>query len=135
MSDKDEVSGQVGIVGYDLQPPAPLYPTLSVLAGVGGRVQSRPHWTAPPVPDGHARVELDDDYYAGAIWNHWKGTSAEYPARVFDLPAEQVARWEKALEDYAAMQEEIEVLRRDRLAKPGWAPEGWKRGEGYQVQP
>jgi hypothetical protein len=126
-----------GINLFDLTPPAdgPLYPATDQLRHPE-RIPPQPRYVPPPLPDGYARVELDDDYDVGPVWNDWAGQDAGYPARVFDIPAEQRDRWDAARAAYAAMQEEISALREDRLAVPGFAPPGWERkGSSYQVQP
>jgi hypothetical protein len=124
-----------GFIAYDLAPPTEL-PPMPVWTPFRPPL---PRYTPPPVPEGCARVELDDDYYLGPGWNDWYGGdskgSTAYPARVFDIPAEQRERWAKAQADYAAMQEEISALRDARLAKPGWAPDGWVRTAPHQAQP
>jgi hypothetical protein len=125
-----------GLEIYDLEPPGDL-PPIPVCTPLRDfpRIPRRARWVPPPLPEGHARVELDEDYYAGPGWSDWDGQDAGYPARVFDIPAAQRERWRKAMEDYAAMQEEIAALRSARLSAPGFAPEGWTRKAGYQAQP
>lgn len=127
-----------GFIAYDLQPPDPARmprtPAYSPLQDFRNRSpQSR--YVPPPLPEGYARVALDDDYYAGPVWADWAGSDEAYPARVFDIPAEQRARWAAATAAYASMQEEIGELRSARLATPGWVPDGWVRKPPYQVQP
>lgn len=137
MSEDKPTQPETGIIAYDLEPPERLrgLGVWAPLRNIGERQPPRPRYVPPPLPDGCARVELDDDYYTGPFWSDWAGEDADYPARVFDIPAEQRDRWQKAMEDYAAMQEEIEALRSARLATPGFAPEGWTQKPSYQVQP
>jgi hypothetical protein len=130
---------ELGIIAYDLQPPDPAdLPRTPAYSPFRRHMERQPQsrYTPPPLPEGYARVALDDDYYAGPQWADWAGEDEAYPARVFDIPAGQRERWAKAQADYAAMQEEIGALRDARLAKPGWVPEGWvRKGDPYQVQP
>ena len=144
MSD-DEQAAQAGIELYDLAPPTALMPHFTELRLPPER-QPRPRYLVPPVPDGHVRVELGDDYYAGAVWARWHcitGDTADSPMAIFDVPAEQVARWEEAQAAYQAMQDEIEALQETRrqMQREAWQagapalPPGWVRKEPYQVQP
>lgn len=137
MSD-DEQAAQTGIELYDLAPPTargPMLPTYTELRHPP-EPRPQPRWTAPPLAEGFARVELDDDYYTGAQFSDWTGADGRYPARVFDIPREQYERWVSARDAYAAMQAEVEAMREERLRTPGWAPPGWVRTDKpYQVQP
>jgi hypothetical protein len=127
-----------GFIAYDLEPPGEPWPRPRIIWTPMGDFRKRPpqpRYVPPPLPEGHARVALDDDYYAGPQWADWAGEDEAYPARVFDIPAEQRARWAAAIAAYAAMQDEISELRTTRLATPAWAPDGWVRKPPYQVQP
>jgi hypothetical protein len=129
---------ETGIFAYDLEPPTPPPPSAeySPLRDFIRKPQPRPRWAPPPLPDGFARVELEDDYYTGPDFTDWSGEEHAYPARVFEIPAEQYARWKAARDAYDAMQEEISGLREERLRTPGWAPSGWvRKDKPYQVQP
>jgi len=136
MSSDDEHQPDVGIRLYDLEPPSdpPPVPSWSPLRHPG-QAAPAPRYLPPPVPEGFARVELDDDYYAGPVWSDWAGGDHQYPARVFDVPVQQHERWQRARDAYAAMQEEISTLRDARLRTPGWVPGGWVRKPPYQAQP
>jgi hypothetical protein len=139
MSNEGETSGDpaeaAGIELYDLKPCRDdrLIPVVSPLRHPG-RPAPRPRYAAPPVPDGHVRVKLGDDYYAGAVWRDWAAETAERPADIFDIPAGQRDRWAKALADYAAMQEEIGALRETRWRPGDQVPPGWVAKQPYQVQ-
>ena len=133
-------TGEYGIVAYDLEPPAAGSPHPAPMRDQIRNPQARPRWEPPPLPGGHVRVELEDDYYAGAYFSDWTGPEAEYPTRVFDVPREQYDRWTAARDAYCAMQEEIEAVREERnrsLGMPGWPQRaGWvRKDKPYQVQP
>ena len=121
-----------GIFAYDLERPAVLLPPSEPLRNPGTR-RPRSRWAPPPLPEGFARVELDDDYYAGPGFSEWTGAEAEYPARIFDVPREQYERWVSARDAYAAMQEEVGALYDGRLnaTQAGWV----RKDKPYQVQP
>ncbi len=130
MSESSE--GETGIFACDLTPPVPLLPHLEPLRHPG-QPSPRPRWAPPPLPDGFARVELDDDYYAGPGFSEWTGSETGYPTRIFDVPREQYERWMSARDAYAAMQEEVSALYDSRLNAP---PPGWvRKDKPYQVQP
>ena len=111
---------EYGIIAYDLEPPSPLppLPAYSPLRHPG-QPSPRPRYAPPPLPDGFARVELDEDYYAGPGWSDWTADTAERPSDIFDIPAEQRDRWAKAMADYQAMQDEISALRDERHQPAG----------------
>ena len=127
---------EYGIFAYDLEPPAAPVPPLEPLRHPG-QPRPRPRWAPPPLSDGFVRVELDDDYYAGAGFRAWTGSEAEYPTRIFDVPREQYERWVSVRDDYAAMQGEIDAMREDRARwHNGVAPPYWvRKDKPYQVQP
>lgn len=130
-----------GILAYDLEPPSRPPPAAEfspLRDALRNPRPPRPVYLPPPLPDGLARVKLDDDYDYGASWSDWKDGDTDHPADVWDIPAEQRDRWVKAEADYHAMQSEIEALREVRMREPGYpnVPPGWKRkGAPYQVQP
>ena len=96
---------------YGLQAsPRKLVPGAILL---GARNEPR-RYTPQPLPEGMARVILDDDYYLGPGWSDYTDRSVAWPEGVFDIPAEQRERWQKAQEAYAAMQEEIGALAEER---------------------
>ena len=124
-----------GIFAYDLEPPAARLPHVEPMRHPG-QPSTRPRWVPPPLPDGFARVEVEDDYYTGPEFSDWTGEETEHPGRVFDIPREQYERWKAAREQYAAMQEEITALREKWLHGPGCALAGWvRKDKPYQVQP
>lgn len=133
MSEDSLPVAATGIVAYDLVPPSslPPVPVFSPFRHPAER-QRRPRWTPPPLTDGHVRVELDEDYYAGPGWTDWNGSDADYPSRIFDIPAEIRERWLKAMDAYAAMQDEIEALLSARRAQ---VPPGWTQKPPYQARP
>lgn len=60
------------------------------------------------------RVYLSDDYYRGALFDTVE--QSWWPAEdVFDVPAEQVARWEEAEQAWADAQSEISGLVKARV--------------------
>ena len=132
-----------GIFAYDLEPPTPLLSTpLPPLPEYSplrhpGTPSPRPRYAPPPLPEGFARVELDDDYYTGPEFSDWVGDEAGNPVRVFDIPREQRERWVAARDAYCAMQEEIDALRHERSQTFGWVrASGWvRKDKPYQAQP
>jgi hypothetical protein len=130
------VQDAAGVMLYDLAPAySPMWhrnaPT--PLRNPPPRRPPQPRYIPPPLPEGHVRVALDDDDYAGPQWADWAGEDDAYPARVFDVPAEQRERWAAANAAYFAMQEEISEMRSARM---GRVPPGWvRKGKPYQVQP
>lgn len=142
MSDENGIKlPQTGIIGYDLGPPSPSPPSFaySSFRDRIGNPQPRPRWGPPQLPEGHVRVELDDDYYAGAYFRDWNRSETGSPGHVFDLPQEQYDRWVAARDAYYAMQEEIEAVQEEHRVRrdSGWPErEGWVRKDRpYQVQP
>lgn len=120
------------VIPYDLEPPTErigeevrFTPLRNLADG------PRPRYVPPPLPDGHVRVQLGDDYERGPEWEYWKGADTADPAEIFDVPVEQCKRWAAAEAAYEAMQEEIAALRRTRTE----TPPGWQPKAPYQVQP
>ena len=65
-----------------------------------------------PLAEGMARVILEGESYGEPATFQAYDTFPVIPQAhtVFDVPAEQVARWEAARTAFSAMQEEIEAL-------------------------
>jgi hypothetical protein len=85
----------------------------------------RPAFTAPPVPDGHVRLHLQrSDYDTEAQWSEWKPAQTErVPEYLFDVPAEQAERWERAYAAFYEARDEIDAL----IEQRGWnVPPGWE---------
>jgi hypothetical protein len=120
---------ETGVTAYDLEPARNLMPHVEPLRHPG-QPSPRPRWAPPSLPDGHVRVELEDDYYAGAYFSDWAATETDRPGEVFDIPREQYDRWVAARDAYTAMQDEIEAVREEHRTRrsPGWPQrEGWVR--------
>ena len=78
------------------------------------RPAARPRYVPGPLAEGAARVVLSDDYYLGPQFSTYDDRSPREPYEVFDIPAEQLARWEAAEAAYSLMQQEIGTLRSER---------------------
>jgi hypothetical protein len=97
---------------YGLQPPAKLlipdYRPFRTLSSAPRRRQ-----LADPVPAGHVRVVLCDDYYLGMTWRRTADGERVAAGDACDVPAGQFARWEAAEAAYHAVQDEAWALVRD----------------------
>lgn len=120
---------QAGLAPYDLTPTYPLVPGYALLRDLGRRLPP-PRYVPGPLADGAARVHLSDDYYLGPVWGDYHPQNTYSPDSVFDIPAEQRNRWQAAMDAYADMQAEIEMLMDARRRNP----EPIKRGP-YIPQP
>lgn len=115
---------ETGIVAYDLHIPPPVLgqawaPLRDVLRD--GPRPERPVYVPGPLADDMARVVLSGgEPYDGPTMTSFTeyGTYPVRPAPhdVFDVPAEQLARWRAATEAYEAAVDEMDALIEARRA-------------------